>query len=62
MYERFSHEVPKDVWAAREKLLEPGTKIAPKTAFRQIWAYTKDGYGRLPCGIYDGGAPSTFWP
>ncbi|MEV4383906.1 peptidoglycan recognition family protein [Streptosporangium sp. NPDC049644] len=46
VYERFTHTVPADVWAAREKILDPGQKVDPRTAFRQIWAYTKDGYAR----------------
>ncbi|MFN2636925.1 MAG: N-acetylmuramoyl-L-alanine amidase [Gemmatimonadaceae bacterium] len=44
VYERMSHTVPGDVWAAREGILEAGQKIDPRTAFRQIWAYGKDGY------------------
>lgn len=44
VYDRFTHEVTDDVWAAREKILEPGQEIDPRTAFRQIWAYAKDGY------------------
>ncbi|GAA0403220.1 hypothetical protein GCM10009530_64020 [Microbispora corallina] len=46
VYDRFTHTVDKDVWAAREGILEPGQKIDPRTAFRQIWAYGKDGYAR----------------
>ncbi|WP_433520156.1 CHAP domain-containing protein (plasmid) [Nonomuraea sp. CA-143628] len=46
VYDRFTHTVTDDVWAAKEKILEPGQKIDPRTAFRQIWAYTKDGYAR----------------
>jgi hypothetical protein len=46
VYARFTHEVDADVWAAREGILEPGQKIDPRTAFRQIWAYGKDGYHR----------------
>ncbi|MBN6054501.1 CHAP domain-containing protein, partial [Nonomuraea sp. RK-328] len=46
VYERFTHEVTAEVWAAREKILEPGQKVDPRTAFRQIWAYTKDGYAK----------------
>lgn len=47
VYDRLTHEVPPDVWAAREGILTPGQKIDPRTAFRQTWAYTKDGYHRL---------------
>ncbi|MET8985812.1 CHAP domain-containing protein [Nonomuraea wenchangensis] len=46
VYERFTGTVTDDVWAAREKILDVGQKIDPKTALRQIWAYTKDGYAR----------------
>jgi len=46
VYDRFTHTVPEDVWAAREGILTAGQKIDPRTAFRQIWAYTKDGYAR----------------
>ncbi|WP_240506940.1 CHAP domain-containing protein [Thermoactinospora rubra] len=46
VYERLTHEVPDDVWAAREGILTPGQRIDPKTAFRQIWAYSKVGYQR----------------
>lgn len=46
VYERFSHEVTADVWAAREGILAAGQRIDPRTALRQIWAYTKDGYQR----------------
>jgi hypothetical protein len=46
VYERFTHTVPEDVWASREGILDVGQKIDPRTAFRQIWAYTKDGYQR----------------
>ncbi|HEY9438365.1 MAG TPA: CHAP domain-containing protein [Streptomyces sp.] len=44
VYERFTHEVTKDVWAAREGILDVGQTIDPRTAFRQTWAYGKDGY------------------
>lgn len=44
VYERFTHEVAEGNWAEREGILAKGQKIDPKTAFRQIWAYTKDGY------------------
>lgn len=46
VYERLTGTVTKDVWAAREGLLDVGTKLDPKTALRQIWAYGKDGYAR----------------
>lgn len=46
VYERFSHTVAEDVWASREGILDPGQKIEPRTALRQIWAYSKDGYHR----------------
>jgi len=46
VYDRFTHTVPADVWAAREKLLDVGQKIDPRTAFRQIWAYAKGIYKR----------------
>jgi hypothetical protein len=46
VYERFSHTVAEDVWASREGILDPGQKIEPRTALRQIWAYGKDGYHR----------------
>ncbi|MEU8383757.1 peptidoglycan recognition family protein [Streptosporangium sp. NPDC048865] len=46
VYERFTHTVTEDLWAAKEKILEPGQKIDPRSAFRQIWAYGKDGYAR----------------
>lgn len=46
VYARFSHEVTEDVWAFRVGILDPGQKIDPRTAFRQIWAYGKDGYHR----------------
>jgi hypothetical protein len=44
VYERFTHNVTEDVWAFKVGLLDPGQKIDPRTAFRQIWAYGKDGY------------------
>ena len=47
VYDRLTHEVPPDVWAAREGILTPGQKIDPRTAWRQTWAYGKDGYHRL---------------
>jgi hypothetical protein len=47
VYERFSHEVAADVWAAREGILNAGQKIEPRVALRQIWAYGKDGYHTL---------------
>ncbi|MDH2429304.1 CHAP domain-containing protein [Sphaerisporangium sp. TRM90804] len=47
VYERMTGTVTDDVWAAREGILEPGQKIDPKTAFRQIWAYGKDGHAQL---------------
>lgn len=46
VFDRFTGTVTDDVWAAREGLLDVGQKIDPKTALRQIWAYTKDGYAR----------------
>lgn len=46
VYARFSHEVTADLWAAKQGILDVGQKIEPKTAFRQIWAYGKDGYQR----------------
>lgn len=46
VYEKFSHEVAAGVWAEREGILAAGQKIEPRTAFRQIWAYAKDGYHR----------------
>lgn len=46
VYERLTGTVTKDVWAAREKILDVGAKLDPKTAIRQIWAYGKDGYAR----------------
>jgi hypothetical protein len=46
VYARFSHEVAEGVWAEREGILAEGQKIEPRTAFRQIWAYSKDGYHR----------------
>jgi hypothetical protein len=46
VYKRFSHEVTEDVWAFKAGILDPGQKIEPRTAFRQIWAYTKDSYHR----------------
>jgi hypothetical protein len=47
VYERFTHQVAADVWAAREGILDAGQKVDPRTALRQIWAYTKDGYHTL---------------
>lgn len=47
VYDRFTHTLPEDVWAVREGILEAGQKIDPRTAFRQIWAYGKDGVRRL---------------
>src|SRR5690606_40815825 len=44
--ERLSHEVKAGVWAEREGILAAGQKIEPRTALRQIWAYSKDGYHR----------------
>ncbi len=41
VYERFSQTLPADVWAVKEGIFKAGDKIDPKTAFRQIWAYTK---------------------
>ncbi|MGW0592747.1 peptidoglycan recognition protein family protein [Streptosporangium sp. NPDC002607] len=46
VYERLSHTVTEDVWAAKEGILAPGQKIDPRTALRQVWAYGKDGYHR----------------
>ncbi|MER5622514.1 peptidoglycan recognition family protein [Streptosporangium sp. NPDC002544] len=46
VYERLSHTVTEDVWAAKEGILAPGQKVDPRTALRQIWAYGKDGYHR----------------
>lgn len=46
VYERFTHEVTSEVWAAREGLLAAGQRIDPRTALRQLWAYAKDGYMR----------------
>ncbi len=46
VYERLTGTVTADVWAAREKLLDVGQKLDPKTAIRQLWAYGKDGYAR----------------
>jgi hypothetical protein len=46
VYERLSHVATKDVWAVREGILEVGQEVDPRTAFRQIWAYGKDGYHR----------------
>lgn len=46
VYERFTHQVAKGVWAEREGILDQGQKIDPRTALRQIWAYGKDGYHR----------------
>lgn len=45
--ERLTHQVTKDLWAAREGIFPEGQKIDPKTALRQTWAYGKDGYHRL---------------
>lgn len=36
-----------DTWAAKEGILEPGQRIDLRTAWRQTWAYGKDGYHRL---------------
>jgi hypothetical protein len=44
VYERFSHTVTEDVWAFKAGILDPGQKVEPRTALRQIWAYTKSGY------------------
>ncbi|MEO3860853.1 CHAP domain-containing protein [Acrocarpospora sp. B8E8] len=44
VYERFSQTLDKDLWAVREGIFAAGDKIDPRTALRQIWAYTKDGY------------------
>ncbi|MFI7630286.1 CHAP domain-containing protein [Microbispora rosea] len=46
VYDRLTGTVTKDVWAAREGILDVGQKLDPKTAFRQIWAYSKDGYAQ----------------
>jgi hypothetical protein len=46
VYERFTHTLGKDLWAVKEGLLKEGDKVDPRTALRQIWAYTKDGYAR----------------
>jgi hypothetical protein len=46
VYERLTGTVTKDVWAAREGLMEPGTKLDPRTFIRQAWAYGKDGYAQ----------------
>lgn len=47
VFDRFTHVVPADVWAAREGILAEGQKIDPRTAFRQIWAYGKANYATL---------------
>lgn len=47
VYERLTGTVTKDVWAAREKLLDVGQKLDPRTAIRQVWAYAKGSYNRL---------------
>lgn len=46
VYDRFTHKVTEDVWASKAGILDPGQKIDPRTALRQIWAYGKDGYHR----------------
>ncbi|MBP2704383.1 CHAP domain-containing protein [Microbispora sp. RL4-1S] len=47
VYERLTGTVTKDVWAAREGLLDPGQKLDPRTFFRQAWAYGKGAFNRL---------------
>lgn len=47
VYDRFTHTVTEDVWAAREGILEVGQRIDPRTAFRQDWAYSKDTNARV---------------
>lgn len=46
VYDRLTGTVTSDVWAAKQKILDVGQKLDPKTAIRQIWAYTKDGYAQ----------------
>jgi len=47
VYERFTHEVTADTWAAKEKILDVGQKVDPRTSQRQTWAYGKDAYHML---------------
>jgi hypothetical protein len=44
--ERLTYTLSKDLWAVREGIFPEGQKIDPRTAFRQIWAYGKDGYAK----------------
>lgn len=46
VYKRFTHTVTEDHWASRVGILDPDQKVDPRSAFRQIWAYGKDGYHR----------------
>ncbi|MFI7442385.1 N-acetylmuramoyl-L-alanine amidase [Nonomuraea indica] len=47
VYERLTHEVSADTWAAKQGILEPGQRVDARTAWRQTWAYGKDGYHRV---------------
>ncbi|MGI5162601.1 CHAP domain-containing protein [Microbispora sp. CA-102843] len=47
VYDRLTGTVTKDVWAAREQLLDVGQKLDPRTFIRQAWAYGKGSYTRL---------------
>lgn len=41
-----TQEVGKDLWAARQGIFKPGSKLDFKTFMRQVWAYGKDGYAQ----------------
>lgn len=47
VFDRFTGTVTPEVWAAKAGILEPGTKIDPRTANRQTWAYGKDTNARV---------------
>ena len=46
VYARFTGTVTKDVWAAKQGILDAGQELDPRTFIRQAWAYAKDGYAR----------------
>lgn len=46
VYDRLTGTVTKDLWAAKEGILDVGEELDPRTAIRQIWAYGKDGYAK----------------
>ena len=46
VYKRFSATVTKDMWAARQGLLDVGQSMDPRTAIRQVWAYGKGTYAQ----------------